>query len=78
MLDKICDYIVVTVINETSDFQYCIFFDEIENKFLIELNNELISTLSLMLEQRKEIADLYIDTDCFDIVIYTKYSPNYL
>ena len=77
MLNKICDYIVSTVIRETSDFQYRVFFDEIENKFSIELNDELMSTLSLMLSQREEIADLYIDTSCFDIVIYTDYSPNY-
>lgn len=77
MLDKICEYIVSTVINETFEFQYRVFFDEIENKFLIELNDELISTISSMLVQREEIADLYIDTDCFDIVIYTDYSPNY-
>lgn len=78
MLHKICDYIVSTVINETFDFQYRIFFDEIENNFSIKLNDEWISDISLMLSQREEIADLYVDTDNFDIVIYTDYSPNYL
>lgn len=78
MLNKICDYIVSTVINETSDFQYCVFFDEIEAKFTIKLNDSLISTLALMLSQREEIADLDINDDNFDIVIYTDYSPNYL
>lgn len=74
----ITDYIIKTVQENSilSGFQYIVSYTDIEKTFDINISNiknDIIDTLST----REEVADVQVDEEGFDVVLYTKYAPNY-
>lgn len=78
-LDIIINEIIKIVQEESvlSGFQYIINYTYIENKFNIAINNNLREVIKTKLEEREEVADVYLDDNGFDVVLYTDYAPNY-
>ena len=74
MIDTICEYIISTVIEYSSDCQYCVDFDLIESKFNIVLDENNLNSIFNALLSREEIADVTTESDCFDVVVYTKFT----
>lgn len=71
MLNNICNFIINKVIEDTSGFQYCVDFEIIENHFNISLNKKTINSILNELIFHDLVADVIVDKDCFDIVLYT-------
>lgn len=73
MIDKICDFLIKQIIDNSSGFQYCIDFEIIEDMFKIELSKDIKNQILNELIFRSEVADAELQQDCFDIVLYTSF-----
>ncbi len=80
ILNLIADYIIKQVQEESilSGFQYVVEYSGIEEKFSIIIEQDLKSKIVDVLLQREEVADVLLDNEGFDVVIYTNYAPNYI
>jgi Fe-S cluster assembly iron-binding protein IscA len=79
MINRICDYIIRIVQENSilSGFQYEVDYKTVEDEFGIIVDEEMKQIISANLSQREEVADVVLDEDGFNVVIYTKYAPNY-
>lgn len=79
LINDICDFIVKTVQDESilSGFQYVVSYSDIAEKYSKQLSETIQSAIENELSSRKEVADVFCDTDGFDVVLYTDYAPNY-
>lgn len=78
--EQIVDYIVEIVIKDSllSGFQCIVYFENIEEKYDIKLDDNLIENIYDLLLQREEVADVDLSLEGFDVVIYTHYAENYM
>lgn len=77
-LEKIVDFIIKTVQVETFGFQYILSYEHIETDLNIKLDHTIIKQVKRLLCEREEVADVEINDEAFDVVLYTDYSPNYI
>lgn len=79
MINKIVDYIIKEVQekSELSGFQNIVLYSDISEKFSGEIEEYFQNLVMDSLLKREEIADVILDTDGFDIVLYTDFAPNY-
>lgn len=79
---KISEYIIDQVAENSessmSGFQYCVTDSEIQEMFAVDIENYINEKILEELDKREEVADVQLDTDGFDVVLYTKYAPNYI
>ena len=78
-INEICNYIIKTVQTNAflNGFQYYVSFYDIEKQFCVTITSHLSSEILDSLSYREEVADVIIIDDCFDVVLYTDYAPNY-
>lgn len=79
MLKEIAREIIKTVQDESvlSCFQYIVYYEEIEEKFNLRMTREIANEIVKCLEGCVEVADVELDADGFDVVLYMAYAPNY-
>lgn len=79
LLKRITDYIVKTVQEESilSGFQYVVDYSDVQSHFAKEIGEYINNQIVEALEDREEVADVQLDTDGFDVVLYTNFAPNY-
>lgn len=79
MINQICNFIIKTTQEESilSGFQYTIEYSIISKMFSIQMNQENINLIVKELLNKEEVADVEIFDDCFDVVLYTDFAPNY-
>lgn len=77
--NEIARYIVKEVQENaiTNGKQFCVSKDKVFEKFNLERTEENEKAIIEALTEREEIADIEEDTECYDIVLYLFYSPNY-
>lgn len=73
MTKEISTFIIQHVIENSSGFQYFVDFETIEQKFNIQLSNQMQLQILDDLSVRVEVADVELNHDCFDVVLYTSY-----
>lgn len=82
IFEKICDYIIKEVAENSdgsmSGFQYCVNDSTIQEQFALEIHQFVTDLILDELVKRDEVADVIYDTDGFDVVLFTDYSPNYI
>jgi hypothetical protein len=80
LFEKISNYIIKTVQENSmlSGFQYVVSYKDIQETFSQEIDEYINSKIIENLSAREEVADVQEDTDGFDVVLYTKYAPNYI
>ncbi|WP_291566903.1 MULTISPECIES: hypothetical protein [unclassified Clostridium] len=82
LFEEIAKYLVKTVQEESdgsmSGFQYIISNADIQEKFGKEIEEYINNKIMDASFEREEIADICIDTDGFDVVLYTDFAPNYI
>lgn len=78
-IEGICDFIIKTVQTKSilSGFQYIVDFDSINDEFGMPMNFKLKLDAYDALLEREEVADVELTDEGFDVVLYTKYAPNY-
>lgn len=76
---EIAKYIFKTTQDKSilSGFQYAISFSDIEEIFKIRINENIIEKIKAELEKMEGVADITVDNNMFDVVIYTCHAPNY-
>lgn len=77
LIKRIVDFIIEDVKESTTDFQSVCFYEDIQEKFAMEIEQTIFSMVEDELNTKEEVADVIQDTDGFDVVLYTDYSPNY-
>lgn len=77
MVNKIADYVINEVINNTSDCQYVIYQDEIEKEFDVVLDIGDIAEIENEIGCREEVLDVIFIDYGFDVIVGTSYIPNY-
>lgn len=82
-IEKIADQIISLVLkdvaNTLSGFQRIYTFDELEETFGITIaEKDKIEEIFEELESRREVLNIQIDEDGFDIVFGTAYVPGYV
>ncbi|GAA0082916.1 hypothetical protein [Clostridium sp. CTA-6] len=79
LFEKIADYIVKTVQEESTleGFQYTISEANIQENFGLEIKNYIDDKIMEEMVKRKEVAEIFMDTDGFDVTLYTDSAPNY-
>lgn len=77
LIKKIADFIIKDVQESTTDFQSVTFYEDIQEKFAMEIEQKVYEMVENELNTREEVADVIQDTDGFDVVLYTDFSPNY-
>jgi hypothetical protein len=80
LFEKIADYIVKQVQENSklSGFQYIVDHTDIQTIFNQEIDEYINNKIIEALCKKEEVADAQVDTDGFDVVLYTKYAPNYV
>jgi len=73
----IADFIINETQKQSSGFQYISMIYDIEDYFDIKINGAELMKIEEELWNREEVADVIVEDDCFDIVLYTDYAPNY-
>jgi len=74
----IADFIINEAQEQSiSGFQYISMIYDIEDYFDIKINGAELVEIEEELWNREEVADVIVEDDCFDIVLYTDYAPNY-
>ena len=79
MINKIVDYIIAEI-QEKSDlsgFQNVVPYSVLSERFSGEIEEYIQGLVIDGLLKREEVADAILDTDGFDVVLYTDYAPNY-
>lgn len=78
-IQKISDYIVGQVQEKSIEtgFQYVVSKTDIRRELSIELSEEELRAVTEHLMSREEVADVIEENDGFDVVLYTKFAPNY-
>ena len=69
---EISEFIIEKVIENTTDCQYIVDFDEIESKFG-ELSMMDILLTSIIIEDDYRVADLEVHENWFDVVVFLEY-----
>ena len=69
---EISEFIIEKVIENTTDCQYIVDFDEIESKFG-ELSTMDILLISIIIEDDYRVADLEVCESWFDVVLFLDY-----
>ena len=77
LIKRIADFIVKDVQESTTDFQSVTFYVDIQEKFAMKIEEKIYEMVEDELNSREEVADVIQDTDGFDVVLYTDFSPNY-
>ena len=82
LFEEIANYLIKTVQEESdssmSGFQYVVSEADIQEKFGKEIENYINDKIMEEIVKRKEVAEIYLDTDGFDITLYTDFAPNYI
>lgn len=78
-VSSICDYIIQNTITEGKEtgIQYVTTYDEINERFNVQLTDKKIKDIVEELECRDEVASVFVDELGFDILIYISYAINY-
>lgn len=75
---KIADHIIFETQQQSiSGFQYISTFDALEDFFEVKLTQKDIDRIEFELQCREEVADLEVEDDCFDVVLFLNHAPNY-
>lgn len=77
LFSQMARYIIETTQKETSRFQWTVDYKDVQEKFALEINEYINGVVIDRLLQQEEVADAILDTDGFDVVLHTDYSPNY-
>ncbi|AUN01413.1 TPA: hypothetical protein ACXDAY_002299 [Clostridium botulinum] len=82
LFEEIAEYLVKTVQEESdssmSGFQYVISNADVQEKFGMKIDEYINDKIMEASCEREEIADICIDTDGYDVVLYTDFAPNYI
>lgn len=71
-IQDIVEFVVNEVRSNTTEFQYIVTFDEVENKFG-KLNDKEKELLDLELSKDERVADVVIDGNEIDVVLFTDF-----
>lgn len=77
LIEKIAQFIINEVKNNTNDCQYIVDYSDIQEKFTSEIKLYIYNQVLENLSNHEEVADVTQDTDGFDVVLYTDFIPNY-
>ncbi|MBN3375735.1 hypothetical protein CF087_17870 [Clostridium botulinum] len=79
LFEKIAEYLIKTVQEEStlSGFQYTISNADIQERFRMEIENYINDKIIEVTSKKEEVAEIFTDTDGFDITLYTDFAPNY-
>jgi hypothetical protein len=77
-LSEAVEFIIADGTQNTSEGSWVMYFDELEKQtgLKFEFNNIVQNTLADMLTERKEVAECYLNENCFDMVYYLDFCPN--
>lgn len=78
LIKEIANFIVKDVQKSTTDFQSVTFYEDIQEQFTQKIEEVIYDLVEIELSKREEVADVIQDTDGFDVVLYTDFSPNYV
>lgn len=77
-IKEIVNYMVTVGCNSTTTGNYIFEFEEIEEKFNIKLNKDLIEKITSYAYKYNEDKIIEIETEnCFDFIFYLNSCPNY-
>jgi len=79
LFEKISNYIVKTVQEESmlKGSQYVNSKVDIWERFGEEINEYIINKIEEVTSKKEEVAEIFMDTDGFDVTLYTDFAPNY-
>ncbi|EKS4345204.1 hypothetical protein QB607_003208 [Clostridium botulinum] len=80
LFEEISNYIVKTVQEESTleGFQYIISQKDIWEKFGKEIDEYIENKIIEVTSKKEEVAEIFMDTDGFDVTLYTDFAPNYI
>ena len=72
------EFIIADGTQNTSEGSWVMYFDELEKQtgLHVKFNDIVQNTLADMLSERKEVAECYLNENCFDMVYYLDFCPN--
>lgn len=74
MYKKVAEFILEEVIKNTTDFQYCVDFSEVQDHFQSEeLIQQDVDGIIIALYETEKVADVQVYDDMFDVILYTDY-----
>lgn len=79
LFEEIAEYLIKTVQEESTleGFQYTISEADIWERFGKEIGNYINDKIEEVTSKKEEVAEIYLDTDGFDVTLYTDFAPNY-
>ena len=79
MINKLVDFIIAEVQEKSalSGFQNIVLYSDMSEKFSGEIEEFILELILDELHKREEVADAILDTDGFDVVLFTDFAPNY-
>lgn len=66
----IVNYIIVGGTTNTQSGSWCVYFDEIEEEFEVELTQEMKEEIERKLSGYPHVAEIEVDNYCFDIIFW--------
>lgn len=74
LFKDIAEYIINEIQNNStsSKFQYVISEGDIEEKFGVEIKEFIEENILNALQERKEVSDVFLDTDGYDVTLKKK------
>ncbi|MBY6842817.1 hypothetical protein [Clostridium botulinum] len=58
-------------------FQYTISNTDIQERFGKEIDEYINDKIIEVTSKKEEVAEIFVDTDGFDVTLYTDFAPNY-
>lgn len=81
LFEEIANYLIKTVQEESdssmSGSQYVNSKVDIWERFGEEINEYIINKIEEVTSKKEEVAEIFMDTDGFDVTLYTDFAPNY-
>ncbi|MBD5589136.1 hypothetical protein [Clostridium botulinum] len=79
LFEEIANYLIKTVQEESTleGFQYTISNADIQERFGMEIENYINDKIIEVTSKKEEVAEIFMDTDGFDVTLYTDFAPNY-
>ncbi|EQB4341422.1 hypothetical protein ACYJ2U_001806 [Clostridium botulinum] len=79
LFEEIAEYLVKTVQEESTleGFQYTISNADIQERFGKEIDEYINDKIIEVTSKKEEVAEIFVDTDGFDVTLYTDFAPNY-
>lgn len=71
--NDVVNHIISEAVVNTTNGSWCVYFEEIEVEFETKLTKEARDKILSLLKDRVEVAEVEINENCFDMVLWLHY-----